>query len=87
MSLMRSVTHAHLYAADGTLELGTKLWFLDVVDGRVALLPDQIADFLDLLEERGHGRFYDSATEAYILDFQRVQTRFTQMLVEMIGDE
>lgn len=79
--------HSHLYAEDGTLDLGTKLWFLDVVDGRIALLPDQRDDFHFLLEERGHDRFYDSATEAYILDFQRVQGRFAAMLEELGDDE
>lgn len=75
----------HLYDEDGTLLLGSKLWFLDVVDGRIALLPEQIDDFLHLLTERTHGRFYDSETEAYILDFQRVQARFHAMLEEL-GD-
>ncbi|MBB4859449.1 hypothetical protein HNO88_002778 [Novosphingobium chloroacetimidivorans] len=76
----------HLYDDDATLSLGAKLWFLDVVDGRVALLPEQHDDFHFLLQERGYGRFYDSATEAYILDFQRVQGRFAAMLLE-IGDD
>ncbi len=76
----------HLFDDNGSLAMGVNLWFLDVVDGRVALLTDQIHDFIFLLEERGHGRFYDSATEAYILDFQRVQGRFAAMLAE-IGDD
>lgn len=78
--------NAHLYDDDGTLSMGAKLWFLDVIDGRVALLPEQHDDFHFLLEERGHGRFYDSDTEAFILDFQRVQARFHHMLAEIGSD-
>ncbi|MYL98427.1 hypothetical protein GR702_11695 [Novosphingobium sp. FGD1] len=80
-------TYSHLYDDDGTINMGTKLWFLDVVDGRIALPPEQTDDFLFLLEERGHGRFWDSATEAYIIEFQRVQGLFHYMLEEMADDE
>jgi hypothetical protein len=76
----------HLYDDDGAISMGTKLWFLDVVDGRVGLLPDQRDDFHFLLEERAHDRFYASATEAYIFDFQRVQSRFAMMVEELADD-
>jgi len=77
----------HLYHEDGQISMSAKLWFLDVVDGRTMLLPEQEAEFLFLLAERRDGRFYASATEAYVLDFQRVQARFAMMVEELGGDE
>lgn len=67
--------------------MSAKLWFLDVVDGRTMLLAEQEAEFLYLLTERREGRFYASATEAYVLDFQRVQGRFAMMVQELGDDE
>ncbi|WP_334185104.1 hypothetical protein [Novosphingobium sp.] len=77
----------HLYDEDGQISMSAKLWCLDVFDGRTTLLPKQEADFLFLLAERRDGRFYANATEAYVLDFQRVQARFAMMVDELGDDE
>jgi len=77
----------HLYDNDGQISMSAKLWCLDVFDGRTMLLPEQEAEFLYLLAERREGRFYASATEAYVLDFQRVQGRFAMMVQELADDE
>ncbi len=47
----------HLYDEDGAISMDTRMWFLDVIDGLIALLPEQREDFHFLLEERADGRF------------------------------
>ena len=76
----------HLYE-DGELSLSAKLWFLDVVDGRIALLDEQREDFLYLLNLRRDDQFYASETEAFIIEFPRVQDRFFQMVQEIGEDD
>lgn len=69
----------HLYD-DGVLTVDAKNWFLDVVDGHIALLPEQHAAFFHLLELKGQGEFYDDDCEAFIYEFPRVELKFHQMV-------
>lgn len=68
----------HLYDEDGDLSLTSKLWFLDVCDGRVDLLPEQAADFEYLRCQRRDGKFFESSAEAFMIEFPRIQALFYQ---------
>lgn len=71
----------HLYE-DGELTVAAKLWYLDVVDGRVALLPAQHPDFFHLMSLRRDGHFYDSYFEAFMIEYPRAQALFALMANE-----
>lgn len=69
----------HLYE-DGYLTLQSKIWFLEVVDGHVALVPEQQDDFLHLLSLRGTSEFYADPFEAFVIEFPRTQMAFYEMV-------
>jgi hypothetical protein len=75
----------HLYDEDG-LTLEAKLWYQDVCHGRIELLDEQREAFEHLRQCRCRDEFYESATEAYIVEFQLMQSYFAHMVQE-IGED
>lgn len=76
----------HYFDELGFPTASAKFWYFDVCHGRYALLDDQREVFDKLREAMAEDRFYETAAEAFVTEFPRIQTLFQHMIDEN-GDE
>ncbi len=70
----------HLYDDEGFPTVEAKIWYLDVCDGRIALLPEQRDHFFHLMELRQTDSFYSDAYEGFLFEFPRIEMKFHAMV-------